>query len=227
VVRVQITPDAWLENLLVCSLALRHSVFVNRSELQFLLRHLSLVAKVRGSGPAVAVAPLLHISSPESCTDSIRESEEDTGDGNKLEEDCWDTKAMHCQYVVYGPCGIDLPSIGGLAALDELLLLLLLHLLELEVPRMRCWAELAALQNDKQNSANDRNEVQRKVHEVSDDGRGRELGEWLRYQFTELCDRVASRLDLSFVGDQRRHVTRHKRAIKDINQSIINHEVFA
>jgi hypothetical protein len=54
---------------------------------------LGLIAQVRRSGASTALAVLLHISSPKSRTHSVREGEEDAGDGHKLEQDGRDTEA--------------------------------------------------------------------------------------------------------------------------------------
>ena len=52
---------------------------------QLLPGTLSLVAQVGSSGASAALLVLLHIGSPECCAHSVREVEEDTGNGNELE----------------------------------------------------------------------------------------------------------------------------------------------
>ena len=67
---------------------------------------------------------------------------------------------------------------------------------------MRSGAKLAALENDEQHSSNNRDEVQRQVHEVADNGCWGELGEGLGDKLAQLRNGVASRLDLALVLDQ-------------------------
>jgi hypothetical protein len=62
---------------------------------QLLPGTLSLIAQVRRSGASAALLILLHISSPECCTHSVREGEEDAGNGDELQQDGWDTKATY------------------------------------------------------------------------------------------------------------------------------------
>lgn len=83
--------------------------------------------------------------------------------------------------------GSNEPGVCGSALLYEVIPLALLHLLELEVSRMRRRAEFTALQDDEQDRPDDGDKVQREVHEVADDGRRGKLGEWLRHKLAQLC----------------------------------------
>ena len=119
------------------------------------------------------------------------------------------------------------PGVGGLAALDELVLLLLVHLLELEVARVGGGSELAALENHKHHGANDGDEVERQVHEVADDGAGSEFGKGLCGELAQLRDGVAAGLDGALLRNQRGLVARHERAVEGVDQGIVNEEVLA
>lgn len=130
-------------------------------------------------------------------------------------------RAATNQHLVYSP------SICSLALLDELLLLLLLHLLELEVPSMRGWAELASLKHDKNERANNRDGSDGQVHEIPDDGLGSELCKGGADKLAQLCDGVASRFDLAFFGYQRSLVAADQCAVKGINQGIVDEKVLA
>jgi len=104
------------------------------SQLPPIFSQLSLLAQIRRRRSAfAALDALLHIGSPQGSANSVGEGEEDTGNGDKLEEDGGDTKTGIC----------------SLALLNEALLFLLLHLLELKVTSMRRRAKLASLENDK------------------------------------------------------------------------------
>jgi len=60
--------------------------------------------------------------------------------------------------------------------------------------------KLPALQGDEHDGSDDRNKVERQIHEVADDGFGRELGKGSLKNFAELCNRVRSGIDLTFGG---------------------------
>jgi len=92
---------------------------------------------------------------------------------------------------------------------------------------MRRGTKLAALENDEGHGTDNGNEVEREVHEISDDSTGSKLGEWLRHKLTQLSDRVASRLDLALGGHQRGLASREQSAIEGVNQGIVDKEILA
>jgi hypothetical protein len=57
---------------------------------------LSLVTQVWSSRASAALLVLLHVGSPERCTDSVCEGEENAQDGNELEKNGWNSKAGKC-----------------------------------------------------------------------------------------------------------------------------------
>ena len=119
------------------------------------------------------------------------------------------------------------PGIGSLAALYKLLLFFLVHLLELKVACVSCRTKSATLQDHKENGSHDRDEVEREIHEVADDGAGCELCKWLCRKLAQLRDWVTSGLDGALLRDQSGHVARHECAIEGVNKSIVNKEIFA
>lgn len=94
------------------------------------------------------------------------------------------------------------PSICGLVLFNMLLPLSAIPLFQLEVPRVCCRSRPSALENDKNHSADNGYKVQRQVHEVSNQGCGRELGKRFLDQLPKLCDRITSSLDLSPARDK-------------------------
>lgn len=92
---------------------------------------------------------------------------------------------------------------------------------------MRSGTELASLKNHKDTSSNNGDEVEREVHEVPNNSAGRKLGERLGDKLAQFAYRVASRLDLTLGSNQGGLAAREKRAIKSINQGIIDEEVLA
>lgn len=70
------------------------------SQLPPIFSQLSLLAQIRRRRSAfAALDALLHIGSPQGSANSVGEGEEDTGNGDKLEEDGGDTKTMKGQRV--------------------------------------------------------------------------------------------------------------------------------
>lgn len=82
--------------------------------------------------------------------------------------------------------------------------------------------KLAALHDDEQHCADDGNEVERQVHEVADYRLGREFGERLRHNLTQLGDRVVAGLDLALVRDQRRQVAVQE-GLLSVNSTLSGH----
>jgi hypothetical protein len=65
------------------------------SQLPPIFGQLSLLAQVRRRGAAfAALDALLHIGSPQGSANSVCEGEEDTSNGDELEEDSGDTKTV-------------------------------------------------------------------------------------------------------------------------------------
>lgn len=120
-----------------------------------------------------------------------------------------------------------IPGVSSLATFHELILLLLVHLLELEVPCVRCRSEPASLQDHEEDSTHNRDKVQREVHEVADDSARCKLRERLGRELTQLCDWVTARLDGTLLRDQSGHVARHESAVEGVDERIVNKEVLA
>ena len=134
----------------------------------------------------VALTTLLQLGGPESGTGGVCESKQDACNGHHLEQRSNSAKA----------------SVGAPSLLDPLLLALLRHTLELEVACVSRGTGTLALDQDEHNCANDRNEVQRQIHDIADDGTGGELGEGLCCHLSQSRDWVAARLDLAVTRDQ-------------------------
>jgi hypothetical protein len=72
------------------------------SRLPPIFSQLSLLAQIRRRCSAfTALDALLHIGSPQGSANSVGEGEEDTGNGDKLEENGGDTKTMEGQRVSF------------------------------------------------------------------------------------------------------------------------------
>lgn len=69
------------------------------------------------------------------------------------------------------------------------------------------------------------NEVERKIHDVSNDGRRCELGEGVLQDLAEPRDRVASRLELPSLADDTSRVAGNKGAIERVQKGILQQEV--
>jgi hypothetical protein len=84
----------------------------------------------------------------------------------------------------------------------EVVPLPLAHLFELEVSSVGRGTEFASLQDDKQHSANDWDEVKWQVDEVSDDRFRGKACEWLFHDLAQFRDWVTAGLDLALRGNQ-------------------------
>lgn len=85
--------------------------------------------------------------------------------------------------------------------LHPLTLLLRSHLFKLEVPRMCVWPEAFALQHYEENGANDWDEIQRKVHEITDNSFRRQSLERFLHHLAKLPDWIRGRAELAAFGD--------------------------
>ncbi|KAI7508548.1 hypothetical protein KC364_g36 [Hortaea werneckii] len=108
------------------------------------------------------------------------------------------------QKTASGSSRVNSPGVCTLPLFHMLLPLLLAHTLELEVSLMCLWAIFATLKDDKRNRANDRDEIERQVHEVPYDRARGELGKGLAHQASKSCNSVAcaARLDLTLFGNK-------------------------
>lgn len=120
-----------------------------------------------------------------------------------------------------------MPGVCCLAALNELFLFPLVHLLELKVACVRCRSKFASLQNHEHHSTYDGDEVKRQIHEVADDGAGSEFREWLCCKLAQLCNWVTARLDSALLCDQSGHIARHEGTVEGVDERIVNEEVLA
>jgi hypothetical protein len=112
------------------------------------------------SSRLVLVASRFEVGSPESGTGGVGEGEEDASDRDKLQQGSNSAEA----------------SVGALSLLNPLLLTGLAHTLEMEISRMGSRSSALALEQDEHDGTNDGNEVEREVHDVSDDSAGSEFG---------------------------------------------------
>lgn len=69
------------------------------------------------------------------------------------------------------------------------------------------------------------NEVERQVHEVSDNCLGTEAGEGRLEDLAEPGHRVAARLQLPALADDVGSVSRHESAVEDVEQRVLQEEV--
>ena len=138
-------------------------------------------------------------------------------------------------------------SVGGLPLFDVPLFLRATHALELEVAVVGLWSDSLGLEDDKGNRSDDlkmsvtllalkwcrwhiyRDEVQRQIHEVSDDRRGSELSERLAGQLAESCNHVsgATALDLTFLGNKSRLAALDECAIEGVDEAVFDEKSLA
>jgi hypothetical protein len=160
------------------------------------------------SSGLILVASRFEIGSPESSTSGVGESEEDTSDGDKLQEGSNSSEAGVC----------------ALSLLNPLLLFSLAHTLELEVSGVSSRSGALALEQDEHDGTDDGNEVERQVHDVSDDGAGSELCEWLRDEFTKTANGITAATDLALPGHEFGLALGDKSAVKGVDQTVLNQE---
>lgn len=152
----------------------------------------------------------LEVGSPKSSTSGVGESEEDASNGDKLQQSSNGTEA--------GVCSLPL--------LDPFFLTSLAHTLELEVSGVSSWASTLALKKDEHDSTNNRDEVERQVHDISDDGAGSELGKRLLDEFAQTADSVSAATDLALLGHEFGLALGDQSAVECVNQALLNEECF-
>lgn len=97
--------------------------------------------------------------------------------------------------------------------------------LELEVPSVHALATVATLDENERGSAYNRDEVQRQVHDVTDDGIGREFGERAADKLAQTSHGITARLELTAFLDDLGGVLGDKSSIKSVENSILEEEV--
>ena len=167
---------------------------------------LGLISKL--SSGLVLVTSRFEISGPQSGTGGIGEGEEDTSNGDKLQQSSNGSEASVC----------------ALSLLDPLLLTSLVHTLELEVSGVSSGTCALALEQDEHDGTNDRNEVERQVHDVSDDGAGSEFCEWLGDEFTKTANSIAAATDLALPGHELGLALCDQSTVKGIDQAVLDQE---
>lgn len=83
---------------------------------------------------------------------------------------------------------------------------------------------MLTLQSNEDHSSHDRDEVQRQIHDVSDDSLGAEALEGVLEDLAELGHGVTARLELSALGDEVGGVLGDQGAVEDIQQSVLKDE---
>lgn len=82
------------------------------------------------------------------------------------------------------------------------------------------------LQNHKHHCAHHRDEVQRQIHEIADNRRGRELLERRLRQLPQFPHDTAPTLHLPSLGDEVRSVFGYEYTIEGVNQSVVDQKCF-
>jgi hypothetical protein len=160
------------------------------------------------SSRLVLVASRFEVGSPESGTSGVGESKEDASDGDKLQQSSNSAEA----------------SVGALSLLNPLLLTGLAHTLEMEVSRMSSRSSTLALEQDEHDGTNDGDEVERQVHDVSDDSAGSELCERLGDELAETTNGITAATDLALLGDELGLALGDKSAVKGVDQAVLDQE---
>lgn len=172
----------------------------------FLKGLLALISQL-GSRLSV-VSSRLKIGSPQSSTGRVCESEEDASNRDKLQQSRNSTKARVC----------------ALSLLNPLVLTGLVHSLELEVSGVSSGPSALALEEDEHDGTDDGDEVERQVHDVSDDGTGCELCEWLLDEFAETANGITTTTDLALLGDELSLALSDQSTVERVNQALLNEE---
>jgi len=120
-----------------------------------------------------------------------------------------------------------IPGIGSLVLINVLLLLRGIPLLQLKISRMTRRPCPLSLQDHKHNGPHHWNEIQRQVHEIPDNRRGRKLLKWLLRQLSQFAHRTASTLDLPSLRDEICSVLGHKYPVEGVSQSVVDEKCFA
>lgn len=81
-----------------------------------------------------------------------------------------------------------------------------------------------ALKKDEHDSTDDGDEVERQVHDVSDDGAGSELGEGLLDEFAQTADSIAAATDLALPGHEFGLALGNQSAVERVNQAFLDKE---
>ena len=79
---------------------------------------------------------------------------------------------------------------------------------------MRVWTRLPALYHNEHDRTHNRNEVQRQIHAVSNQGLGTETVEGILQDLAQPCHGITPRLQLSALTDNIGGIPSHQRAIK-------------
>ena len=81
-----------------------------------------------------------------------------------------------------------------------------------------------ALEEDEHDCTNNGDEVERQVHDVSDDGAGCELGERLLNEFTKTTNGITTTADLALLGDELSLALSDQSAVEGVNQALLDEE---
>lgn len=100
------------------------------------------------------------------------------------------------------------------------------YTLELEVSSMSTWSVSLALQHNEDDGAHYRDEVERQVHKVADDGLRRELRKWLGDQFAQARNSVSSSgtFDLTLLSHKFGLAAGDKSAVEGVDQAVLDKE---
>lgn len=152
----------------------------------------------------------LEVGSPKSSTSGVGKGEEDSSNGNKLQQGSNGTEASIC----------------ALSLLDPFFLASLVHTLELEVSSVSSRTGTLPLEKDEHDSTDNRDEVERQVHDVSDDGAGSELGEGLLDEFAQAANSISAATDLALPGYEFGLALGDQSAVECVNQALLDEECF-
>lgn len=79
-----------------------------------------------------------------------------------------------------------------------------------------------ALEQDEHDGTDDGNEVERQVHDVSDDGTGSKFGEWLGDEFTKTANGITAATDLALLGDKLGLALCDESAVEGVDQALLD-----
>lgn len=81
-----------------------------------------------------------------------------------------------------------------------------------------------ALEKDEHDSTDNRDEVERQVHDISDDGAGSELGEGLLDELAQTTDSITATTDLALSGHEFGLALGNQSAVEGVDQAFLNKE---
>jgi hypothetical protein len=81
-----------------------------------------------------------------------------------------------------------------------------------------------ALKQNEHDGTNDGNEVERQVHDVSDDGAGSEFGEGLGDEFTKTANSITAATDLALLGDELGLALGDQSTVEGVDQAVLDQE---